>query len=189
MHRQGVPPRADVNLAVGSGVASTYPLSARSHTTMTSQYRLETIDENEKLSTKHRTIFHRLQDHRQLAWLLCATTSLLTTRHLLIEENIHYPLQLYISQISATAIITLGLHPWRRKTRETGGQERHGNRSWRQTLIPAAVHCVEALSAYCTLQAVLHTANLPLLCMLIVGGPTIRGSLIMLTPPADRLLR
>jgi hypothetical protein len=188
MHRQGVPPRSDVNLAVGSGVANIYPFTPRSHTTMTSQYRLETIDENEKLSTKHRTVLERLQDHRQLAWLLCATTSLLTTRHLLIEENIHYPLQLYISQIAATVIITLGLHPWRRKTRETSGQERLSNRSWRQTLILAAVHCLEALSAYCTLQAVLHTANLPLLCMLIVSGPTIRDSLISLTLSADCLL-
>jgi hypothetical protein len=155
---------------------------------MTSQYRLETINENEKLSTKHRTVFQRLQDYRQLAWLLCATTSLLTTRHLLIEENFHYPLQLYISQISATAIVTLGLHPWRRKTREISGQERHSNRSWRQTVILAAAHCLEALSAYCTLQAVLHTANLPLLCMLIVSGPTIRRLPITLTPSADCLL-
>jgi hypothetical protein len=155
---------------------------------MTSQYRLETIDENERLSTKHRTVPERLQDHRQLAWLLCATTSLLTTRHLLVERNIHYPLQLYLGQITATVVIALILHLWRRKTREISGQERHSNRSWRQTLMLAAAHCSEALSAYCTLQAVLHTANLPLLCMLIVSCPTCRHLHTTLTWSADRLL-
>jgi hypothetical protein len=155
---------------------------------MSSQYRLETIDENEKLSTKHRTVPERLQDHGQLAWLLCATTSLLTTRHLLIERNIHYPLQLYISQISATALINLGLHTWRRKSRETSAQGQQSNKSWRQTPILAAIHSLEALSAYCTLQVVLHTANLPLLCMLIVSFPTIGHSKITLTPSAGCLL-
>jgi hypothetical protein len=152
---------------------------------MTSPYRLETIDENEKLSTRHRTMRERLHNYGQLAWLLCATTSLLSTRHLLIERNTHYPLQLYISQISATAIITSGLHPWRRKSRESSGQERQSNRSWRHTAIVVAVHCFEALSAYCTLQAILHTANLPLLCMLIVDSPTTRHSNETLTLSAD----
>jgi hypothetical protein len=135
------------------------------------------------------TILNKLEEHRRLVWIVCATTALLTTRNLLIERNLHYPLQLYISQISATAITALCLYSWRRKIPEGDGHGRRKTRSILGTAIVVALHCLESLSMWCVMQAVMHTANLPLLPMIVVSvyKPVILR--ITLTPPDDSLLR
>jgi hypothetical protein len=124
-----------------------------------------------------------------LVWIVCAITSLLTTRNLLIEKNLHYPLQLYISQIAATAIIALCLYSWRRKIQGSDGQGRQKTRSILGTAMVVALHCLESLSMWCVMQAVMHTANLPLLPMMVVSvyKPVILR--IILTTSDDSLLR
>lgn len=156
---------------------------------MTAHHRLEPIDENQTLEFPHRTVYDRLQDHRQLAWLACATTSLLTTRHLLIERNLHYPLQLYASQIAATAILAFITHPWRRSDQEVGGQEQWRKRPIQGTLLVAVSQCLQAVSALCITQAVLHTSNLPLLCMIVVSSASQITFHVELTFPDNSLLR
>jgi hypothetical protein len=135
---------------------------------MAARARLERIDENQESPFQRRTVYERLQDYRQLGWLLCATTSLLSTRHLLVERNLHFPLQLYITQIAATALVAFFLHPWKPSVRETSGQESRRKRPVQGALLLAASNLLQAVSAFCIVQAVLHTSNLPLLCMITV---------------------
>lgn len=135
---------------------------------MTARGRLERIDEDQESPFQRRTVCDRLQDYRQLGWLACATTSLLTTRHLLIERNLHYPLQLYITQIAATALVAFLFHPWRPSAQHASEQDQRRKRPVQGGLLLAASNLLQAVSAFCIVQAVLHTSNLPLLCMITV---------------------
>ncbi|KAJ5031213.1 hypothetical protein PSV08DRAFT_400022 [Bipolaris maydis] len=111
------------------------------------------------------TLYDRLQDHRHLVWLPCAATSLLTTRHLLVEANLHYPLQLYICQIVATAILVFISHLWRKNDQKRNSEQEQPTRPIQASLLVVASHALQAVAALCITQAVLHTSNLPLLCM------------------------
>jgi hypothetical protein len=136
------------------------------------------IHQHEPLQS--RTVSDRIQDHRQLAWLLCATTSLLTTRHLLVEGNLHYPLQLYSCQIVATAIFAFLSRLWRRTGQERSDQEQPRKQPIQASLSVAASQCLQAVAALCITQAVLHTSNLPLLCMMAVSLFRLAAMRIML---------
>ncbi|KAG9192138.1 hypothetical protein G6011_10872 [Alternaria panax] len=133
---------------------------------MTTRYRLKRIDEDLKSLVQYQAVCERLQDYRQLVWFACATTSLLTTRHLLVERNLHYPLELFISQIAATAVVAIFSHPWSSNVQEVSEQEQHRKRPVQGALLMAASNGLQAVSAFCIVQAVLHTSNLPLLCMI-----------------------
>lgn len=136
---------------------------------MTTRHRLGRIDEATESIFQYQAVCERLQDYRQLVWLACAATSLLTTRHLLIENNLHYPLELFICQIAATAIVASFLHPWRSNVQEASGQEQRRKRTVQGAFLMVASTGLQAVSAFCTVQAVLHTSNLPLLCMITVS--------------------
>jgi hypothetical protein len=68
----------------------------------------------------------------------------------------------------ATAIVTFFLHPWRSNVQEASEQEQHKKRPVQGTLLVVASNGLQAVSAFCIVQAVLHTSNLPLLCMITV---------------------
>lgn len=139
------------------------------HSTMPATDGPERIDPDDILNCQRRSVYEQIQDHKSLLWLPCATTSLLTTRHLLVESNLHYPLQLYSWQISATAFLALISHVWRRYEQNSAEQEHLENRPVQATLLVAASHCLQAIAALCITQAVLHTSNLPLLYMVAVS--------------------
>jgi hypothetical protein len=156
---------------------------------MTVRARLERIDEDHESPFQRRTVCERLQDYRQLAWLACATTSLLTTRHLLIERNLHYPLQLYITQIAATAVVAFVLYPWRSNIQETSEHAQRRTQPLQGALLLAASNLLQAVSAFCITQAVLHTSNLPLLCMITVCYLNPSSKRAVLTMSDHSLLR
>jgi len=137
---------------------------------MAANHHFEHTDSMLTVSMPQRNMYELLRDYRQLVWLLSATTSLLTTRYLLVERNFHYPLALYISQNVATAMVALGLYLWRHSAQGADHRNQKDKRSIQGTLLVAASYCLQALSAFCVVQSVLHTANLPLLCMIVVGS-------------------
>ena len=114
-------------------------------------------------------IHDTIQGHQQPIWLLFAAVSLLSARHLLIEKNVHYPVQLYLHQIVATAIIALVLHLRQRRTHVAKNHESWAMPSAGETLPVASAHSFAAMSIFCTLQATLHFTNLPTLVMLTVS--------------------
>lgn len=123
----------------------------------------------ESLSGRLHATYDADRIKRQLMWVACASTSLLTTRHLVVERNVHYPQRLYFNQLAVTGLLALRpcvgwghiqrpfrrkLWPWRSMTRGTA-------------LVSASV-CFMYVSAICFLQAVLHFYNLPVLAMITV---------------------
>jgi peptidoglycan/LPS O-acetylase OafA/YrhL len=110
-----------------------------------------------------------VHNHRRLIWVICASISLLSARHLLVEQNIHYPLQLYFNQLIVAGLITLW--PYRRwqDTRELFRKRSQSRRpiTWGTVLLAVSM-CFMSLSIICTLQAILHFQNLPTLVMMTV---------------------
>ena len=138
---------------------------------MTSHVRAGAFQISPLQNFRHK-IGSALQDHRWPIWLICSAVSLLSTRHLLIEQYLHYPLQLYINQLIATAAISLCLHSWPRSRKDQGAgeQERWVKTSRRgRSLVISVQYFAMAQSLICTMQAVLHFTNLPALVMLTVS--------------------
>jgi hypothetical protein len=110
-----------------------------------------------------------LRVYKRLAWIISACISLLSARHLLVEQNLHYPLQLYFSQLIVTALIALRPYwirhdnqgPFRERPKPRGSQARG-------TVLIATSTCLMWLSTICALQAILHFQNLPTLVMMTV---------------------
>lgn len=102
-------------------------------------------------------------------WVICASISLLSARHLLVERNMHYPLQLYFNQLIATAI--LAWRPrlaWRCVRSPCLGRPQLSRLMTRGTTLLVASVCCTSLSTICMLQATLHFYNLPVLAMITV---------------------
>ncbi|KAH8725035.1 hypothetical protein GQ44DRAFT_707671, partial [Phaeosphaeriaceae sp. PMI808] len=126
---------------------------------------------DEPLSSSPMTMQHSQYDanfstcfYKRIVWLLCATLSLLSARYLLVESNIHYPLQLYFSQLAVTGLVAL--LPWQ-GTKGLGHERSKPQRAmaW-GTMYSTASICFMALSTICALQAILHFNNLPTLVMI-----------------------
>lgn len=107
--------------------------------------------------------------HKPFIWVICASISLLSARHLLVEQNIHYPLQLYFNQLAVTAI--MALRPrlgWRYVQKLFRGESQLCRSMTRGTALLVASVCSTSLSTICILQATLHFYNLPTLVMISV---------------------
>ncbi|KAF2020563.1 hypothetical protein BU24DRAFT_416233 [Aaosphaeria arxii CBS 175.79] len=108
-----------------------------------------------------------LQAYKPFVWVFCASISLLSARHLLVEQNIHYPLQLYFNQLAVTAIILfrprLG---WQYVQKLSRGDLQLWNSMTRGTSLLFTSMCFTSLSTICMLQAILHFYNLPTLAMI-----------------------
>ncbi|KAF2448048.1 hypothetical protein P171DRAFT_237000 [Karstenula rhodostoma CBS 690.94] len=113
-------------------------------------------------------ICNAVRVHRRFIWVICAGISLLSARHLLVEQNIHYPLQLYFNHIVIVGFIALRSSKWQ------GTQRLFRERSqpwWpmtRGSILLTASLCFASLSTICTLQAILHVQNPPTLVMMIL---------------------
>ena len=107
--------------------------------------------------------------HRRFIWVVCASISLLSARYLLVEQNIHYPLQLYCNQLAITGFIAL--RPclgWRYIQKVFRGKSQPWRSITRGTVLITASVCFTSLSTICILEATLHFHNLPTLVMMTV---------------------
>lgn len=112
--------------------------------------------------------------YRSFAWIFSASISLLSARHLLVEQNLHYPLQLYFNQLAVTAIISLlPCLEWQRILRLFREDSGFKHCTTKGTALLVASMCCTCLSTICFLQAALHFYNLPTLAMSTVRS--IRG--------------
>jgi hypothetical protein len=107
--------------------------------------------------------------HGRVAWLACASIALLSARHLLVEQNLHYPLQLYFAQLAVSALVAL--RPcWTRQDVQEPFRERPEPRgsATRGMVLLVTSMCLMSVSTICALQAILHVQNLPTLIMMTV---------------------
>ncbi|KAL6712038.1 hypothetical protein ACN47E_003081 [Coniothyrium glycines] len=104
--------------------------------------------------------------YKPYAWVFCASVSLLSARHLLVEQNIHYPLQLYFTQLAVFAIMKLRFPSvWQYTQKLLHGDLHLSISMTRGTTLLVASMCFTSLSTICFLQATLHFHNLPTLVM------------------------
>lgn len=107
--------------------------------------------------------------HRRFLWVVCASIALLSARHLLVEQNIHYPLQLYFNHLAVTGLLALRPYwTWKSNQKLFCARPQLSRLVTRGTVLLAASTGVTALSTICTFQAVLHVQNQPTLVMMIV---------------------
>ena len=113
---------------------------------------------------------------RRSVWVICASITLLSARHLLVEQNIHYPLQLYLNHVAALGVVALRQYwkTWPVQPREGPVLSKPTARG---TVLTTAAFCFSSLSTICTLQACLHVQNLPTLAMAVVSSSTHRTSI------------
>jgi hypothetical protein len=104
-----------------------------------------------------------------LLWVVFASTSLLSARHILVESNFHYPVLVYLAQLFMTTIVVTIQIPWRDKARRHSSGRPSPRRIRRGTLLALGAVSFTALSMLCMLQAILHFTNLPTLVMLVVS--------------------
>lgn len=101
-------------------------------------------------------------DWGRCIWTLCAATSMVTSKYLLVDLNFHYPLHLVILQLGAAGAITLYDNMTRRPRNVTAVAR-----------IPKsfdiALSGLEVLSLILSAQAILHFPNLSTLAMLPVN--------------------
>jgi hypothetical protein len=105
-------------------------------------------------------------DWKLCVWTLCATTSMVTSKYLLVDLNFHYPLHLVILQLGAACAITLYDNVIRRPRNVTAIACIPKGRSW---LFDMALSGPAALSLPLSTQAILHFPNLSTLAMLPVN--------------------
>lgn len=106
--------------------------------------------------------------HRRFIWIVCAVLSLLSSRHLLVEQNLHFPLQFYFCQLAVTALMIPSLRGQRENTLPHPPYSDTQHYSARGIMLLVASMCTKSLSVICALQATLHFRNLPTLAMMTV---------------------
>lgn len=107
--------------------------------------------------------------YKRFIWVICASISLISARHLLVEQNIHYPLQLYFGHIAVAGFIaSRPFWTWEDTPKLLRARPQPSRFINRGTVLVTASMCFASLSTICTLQAVLHVQNLPTLVMMIV---------------------
>jgi hypothetical protein len=108
----------------------------------------------------------------RVIWVFSAIASLLSARYILVEFNFHYPLLLYLAQISVTALVLLFYHPRLVDIQDGDTEVSASSSSRRGSLLAVCAMYISALSVILLLQAILRNDNLPTLAMLIVGSST-----------------
>ena len=149
-------------------IPSLLPPAELKSNTLASRLLLKDFQAQSLRGFRH-TVYNIFQEHRWPLWLVCATVALLSARQLLIERNLHYPLQLYINQLLAAATITICLFCWRRPAQAASEQQRRTSSTIMAHFLLAITQCFVALSMIFTMQAILHFTNLPVLVMMTVS--------------------
>ncbi|PVH97692.1 hypothetical protein DM02DRAFT_673924 [Periconia macrospinosa] len=120
--------------------------------------------------------FDQVQNTRLITWTFAATLSILTSRYLLVELNAHYPIHLHLLQLATAGAITTATY-----SRQTFAQSSPsiGKEKWQQWLPLAIVAALMATATTFSVQAVLHSQNLPTLTMLAVISPGIEACILV----------
>jgi hypothetical protein len=128
-------------------------------------------DENnaESAQLRSRSLLNIDHGYGRPLWVFCTTVSLLSARYLLVEQNVHYPLQLYFNQLFVACLMIL----WRyRRSDDTQELFVERPKFWRPITWGAVMISLslgfKSLSTICVLQAILHFQNLPTLVMMTV---------------------
>ena len=106
-------------------------------------------------------------DWKRFVWTLCAATSMVISKYLLVDLNFHYPLHLAILQLGAAGVITLYDTVIRRPWNVAAVTRTPNGRQW---LFNVALSGPEALSLLFSTQAILHFPNLSTLAILPVNS-------------------
>lgn len=118
------------------------------------------------LRTDWRGILDGLQSRNRLVWTVSAILSLLTSRYLLVELNVHYPLHLHLIHLATAGIIAAISYFRSRQEPSTYTNEQLTASGWaRLGLLAASM----AISMILIVQAVLHFQNFPSLVILTVS--------------------
>lgn len=99
-------------------------------------------------------------------WAVSAVVSVLSSRYLLVELNVHFPFHLHLLQLATAGLGAAALHLWHRSASSTRPSHPSTEPGWR-LLLPLAT--LMALSTILSLQAILHFLNLPTLLMMTVS--------------------
>lgn len=121
------------------------------------------LPEEEQGRRQHENAFG---DRERCIWTLCAATSMITSKYLLVDLNFHYPLHLVILQLGAAGAITLYDNVTKRPRNMAAVARIPKSRPW---LFNMAVSSLEALCLPLSTQAILHFPNLSTLAMLPVN--------------------
>lgn len=62
---------------------------------------------SESISGRRNAANEVTRAQRRFVWLVCASVSLLSARHLLVERNMHYPRCLYLNQLAVSVLAAL----------------------------------------------------------------------------------
>ncbi|KAF2641348.1 hypothetical protein P280DRAFT_468980 [Massarina eburnea CBS 473.64] len=127
--------------------------------------------------------FDTVQAFRLPVWAVAATISILSSRYLLIELNVHYPLHLHLLQLAVTGAITAADYLQQDPSYSTPSLRRT---SWRKWLPFAVIAAVMATATVCSIQAILHSQNLPTLIMLAVVSPCAEAIVHLIRAPSPR---
>jgi len=109
--------------------------------------------------------FHFLCENKHLVWVPCAAVSLTTSKYLLVDASLHYPLHLQLLQHAAALLLLLLWRTFRSDEYSTGTEPLE-DFQWASQL---CVSFLLAVAGGCTMQAVLHLPNITLIAMLAVS--------------------
>ncbi|KAF2869135.1 hypothetical protein BDV95DRAFT_112948 [Massariosphaeria phaeospora] len=107
-------------------------------------------------------LFDAIRSHPRYVWTLCAGLSLLSSKYLLVDLNVHFPLHLHLLQLATTALLSLSLSTRRHQT-SAEAAKRPTVVGWLFLVVLASLM---AASTAMTTQAILHFQNMPTLVML-----------------------
>jgi hypothetical protein len=108
-----------------------------------------------------------VQSFRLSIWAVAATVSILSSRYLLVELNLHYPLHLHLLQLATAGAIASTDYLQHTASSSVPSSKRT---TWPDLFPFAIVATLMATAAVFSVQAVLHSQNLPTLIMLAVSA-------------------
>ena len=120
-----------------------------------SQRLYETVDGTNSAST--------MGDWDHYAWTLCAATSIVTSKYILVDFNYHYPLHLVMMQLVTAGAVTLLT-----RAAKSGGVVDPVAADENHPRLLFISNCLDASSLALASQAILHFPNISTLAMLPV---------------------
>ncbi|KAF1956525.1 hypothetical protein CC80DRAFT_444984 [Byssothecium circinans] len=127
--------------------------------------------------------FDTAERNRIPVWAVAATVSIITSRYLLVELNVHYPLHLHLLQLAAAGAITTVDYLQQEPSHSTPSLRRT---SWREWFPFAIIAALMAVATVFSVQAVLHAQNLPTMLMLAAISPCVESLIHLVRSKAPR---
>jgi hypothetical protein len=119
-------------------------------------------------ANRHALLLDYTPGPAQLAWVLCTTLSISSSRYLLLDLGLHYPFCIHLLQLHAALLVTV-LRPARfRKGMETVRSRSLSRGQFLRALLRSVLI---SLSGTLAMQAIMHFPNLATIVMLPVRHP------------------